>query len=77
MQDLIPIATIQAVCCAICLPSAGTWNSGTKDAGKIIEGTAAVTPKGGKGSMRKKGAKVPFVAAGDGVWGSKIMVCSL
>lgn len=74
IQDLIPIAIIQAGCCATCLPSAGTWNSGTRDGGKIIEGTAAVTSKSGKGSMRRKGGKMSSVGGGDGLWGSKIVV---
>ena len=75
IQDLAPIAIAQAVFCVTCLPSAGTWNSGTKDAGKIIEGTAGVS-KGGKGSMRKKGGKVPSTGSSDGLWGNKIMVCA-
>ena len=73
--DLIPIAIATALFCAACLPSAGNWNSGTKDGGKIIEGTAAI--KTGKGSVRKKGTKVTSVGDRDGVGGrmqSRVMV---
>ena len=76
IQDLLPTAIVQAGFCATCLPSAGTWNSGTKDGGKIIEGTAAVTSKSGKGSVRRKGGKMSSVGTGDGFWGSKIVVCT-
>ena len=73
--DLVPVGLASALFCTFCLPSAGNWNSGTRDAGKIIEGTAA--GKSGKGSMRKKGVKV--TPSGDrdgsgGSWQSRIMV---
>lgn len=74
IRDLLPVAVVQAGFCATCLPSAGTWNSGTKDGGKIIEGTAAATSKSGKGSVRKKGGKMSSVGSGDGLCGSKIVV---
>ncbi len=73
--DLIPLGLVSAFFCALCLPSAGTWNSGTKDAGKIIEGTAV--GKSAKGSMRKKGVKVILTGDKDGSGGSfqsRIMV---
>ncbi|RMZ79338.1 hypothetical protein DV737_g3436, partial [Chaetothyriales sp. CBS 132003] len=54
-HDLIPISITTSLFCALCLPSAGTWNSGAKDAGKIIEGSA--TAKTGKGSGRKRVGK--------------------
>jgi hypothetical protein len=74
--DLLPLSFLSALFCALCIPSAGNWNSGTADAGKIIEGTAAGN-KLGKGSIRKKGTKV--VSAGDrdgsgGPWQLRIMV---
>ncbi|RMZ77033.1 hypothetical protein DV738_g4634, partial [Chaetothyriales sp. CBS 135597] len=53
--DLIPISITTSLFCALCLPSAGTWNSGPKDAGRIIEGSA--TAKTGRASGRKKAGK--------------------
>ncbi|RMZ89051.1 hypothetical protein DV736_g3724, partial [Chaetothyriales sp. CBS 134916] len=61
--DLIPISITTSLFCALCIPSAGTWNSGAKDAGKIIEGSAAA--KTGKGSGRKKGGKAAATGVGD------------
>ncbi len=73
------MAVLQAVFCAACLPSTGTWDSGTKDAGKIIEGTASVGKGGGKGSVRRKGGRATTSSGGGGdgdrIWGNKIMVC--
>ncbi|KIW13914.1 hypothetical protein PV08_06695 [Exophiala spinifera] len=69
ITDLVVVGLAQAVYCAVCLPGAGSWVSGTLD-GKIIEGTAASgaaatsttarTSKGSSssapgGSMRRKG----------------------
>ena len=68
LYDLIPLGLTSAVFCVLCLPSAGNWNSGTRDGGKFIEGTAA--GKIGKGSMRKKGAKVMPTGDKDGSGGS-------
>ncbi len=76
IQDLLPVAVLQVGFCATCLPSAGTWNSGTKDGGKIIEGTATVASKSGKGTVRKKSGKLSSAGSGDGLWGSQIMVCT-
>lgn len=62
VTDVIFVALAQALFCAISLPSAGSWISGT-NGGKIIEGTATIkTPKSSKvaagssatGSLRKK-----------------------
>ena len=82
--DLIPLATAQAAFCVLCLPAAGTWNNGTKDAGRgIVEGTASATNtpiKGGKGSIgRRKGAKTAAHLHDPTVGGfsARIMVCSL
>ena len=75
LWDLIPLAIAQSAFCAICLPSAGNWDSGT-NGGKIIEGSAS-TKNSGKGGVRKKGAKVP--TAQDEIGGSyaaRVMVCS-
>jgi hypothetical protein len=75
MQDLLPIAIIQALSCATCLPAAGSWDSGTKDGGKIIEGTASVVKSGGKGSVRRKGGKATVgMGASDGGTMSRLMV---
>jgi GPI ethanolamine phosphate transferase 2/3 subunit F len=82
--DLIPLATAQAAFCILCLPAAGTWNNGTKDAGRgIVEGTASATNtpvKSGKASIgRKKGTKAaahlndPTI----GGYGARIMVSLL
>jgi hypothetical protein len=78
IQDLLPIAIIQALSCATCLPAAGSWDSGTKDGGKIIEGTASVVKSGGKGSVRRKGGKATAGTGGsDGGIMSRVMVSSL
>jgi hypothetical protein len=75
IQDLLPVAIIQALSCATCIPAAGSWDSGTKDGGKIIEGTASVVKSGGKSSMRKKGSKAAASMGGsDGGILSRIMV---
>lgn len=76
ITDLIVVGAAQAIFCALCLPSAGTWVSGTTG-GKIIEGTATTTTstttktsKGSSaagGSMRKKGGH-----GGGGGGGGKI-----
>jgi hypothetical protein len=79
--DILPLATLQSLFCVLCLPPAGSWNSGTKDGGRIIEGTSEVKTSAstvGRGASlgRKKGAKV---AAGlsdptVGGFGARIMV---
>lgn len=85
LLDLGIIAPLQALFCAVCLPSAGGWLSGTPG-GPIVEGTAAAarSPKvaksaGGTGSMRRKlgpnasakgGASAKSSAAADGAGGS-------
>ncbi|RMD39987.1 hypothetical protein DV735_g5146, partial [Chaetothyriales sp. CBS 134920] len=68
--DLIPISITTSLFCALCLPSAGTWNSGAKDAGRIIEGSA--TAKTGKANGRKKVGKAagPIVGDKDGSAGT-------
>lgn len=33
LEDIVPLATSQALFCAICLPRAGNWTSGTSNAG--------------------------------------------
>ncbi|KIX96334.1 uncharacterized protein Z520_08112 [Fonsecaea multimorphosa CBS 102226] len=64
LSDLGVVATLQCLFCAICLPPAGSWVSGTPG-GPIVEGTASSaaqkspkSPKlsgaGGAGSLRKK-----------------------
>jgi uncharacterized membrane protein YgcG len=79
--DLVVVVLAQALFCAVCLPSAGAWVSGTSG-GKILEGTAApaTKPKGAKGgstAIKKKvgpsGGKTQ--SGGDGgSWRSRIMV---
>lgn len=70
IADLLVVGLAQSVYCAVCLPSAGSWVSGTLG-GKIIEGTATAAATttatrtssknpfsavaGGGGSLRKKG----------------------
>lgn len=75
LWDLTPLAIAQSAFCAICLPSAGNWDSGT-NGGKIIEGSAS-SNKSGKGSARKKGAKVPTAQnETGGSYAARVMVCS-
>jgi hypothetical protein len=67
-NDLIFLTISTSLFSVFGLPSAGSWDSGTKDAGKIIEGTAA--SKIGRGSIRKKGAKTVPATDRDGSGGS-------
>lgn len=63
MQDLPVVGLLQCIFCALCLPSAGNWVSGT-GAGKIIEGSATMSSSSGSsmgkgsgsisGSLRKR-----------------------
>ncbi|OAP55427.1 hypothetical protein AYL99_10400 [Fonsecaea erecta] len=63
LSDLAVIAALQCLFCAICLPPAGSWVSGTPG-GPIVEGTASPVQKSpkspkvsgavGGGSLRKK-----------------------
>lgn len=78
LSDLVVVGLAQALFCAVCLPSAGEWASGTSG-GKIVEGTAAKSTKGAKGagnvsstgSLRKKlGAPAGVKGSGKGLGGS-------
>lgn len=84
IQDLFPLATSQCLFCAMCLPAAGNWNSGT-DAGEMIKGSAAKSQKGtSAGSKKKLGAPGHKTAGKSGTsleasrdggsWPSRIMV---
>ncbi len=79
VTDLLVIGTAQALFCSVCLPSAGSWVSGTTG-GKIVEGTAAVksprTTKSptGTGSMRKKFGPNKMGDGAGGSWVSRVMV---
>ncbi|KIW22336.1 uncharacterized protein PV07_12233 [Cladophialophora immunda] len=64
LSDLGVVATMQCLFCAVCLPPAGSWVSGTPG-GPLVEGTASPAQKspkspkvsgavGGGGSLRKK-----------------------
>ena len=78
LTDLLFVALAQALFCALCLPSAGTWVSGTAG-GKILEGTAIATksPKGkgsanvsSTGSTRKKVGPAGVKGSGKGAGGN-------
>ncbi len=83
IQDLFPLAVSQCLFCAICLPSVGSWNSGTTD-GEFIRGSASAAK--GPTSQKKrlavhatKGAgktAAPSDASKDagGSWASRILV---
>jgi hypothetical protein len=91
LWDLAVVATLQCIFCAVCLPRAGSWVSGTTG-GAILEGTASsvASPTGGKGksgktgasgtgSMRRKGAPKGVAVggmAGGGNIRARIMVSS-
>jgi len=78
LTDLLVVGFLQAAFCAVCLPSAGYWVSGTA-AGKIIEGTASKSSKSGNrsvsgavgagGGLRKKGGSAAY-----GNFNSRVMV---
>ncbi|OAL39185.1 hypothetical protein AYO20_01503 [Fonsecaea nubica] len=63
LSDLGVVAALQCLFCAICLPAAGSWVSGTPD-GAVVEGSASPAQKSpkstkvsggvGGGSLRKK-----------------------
>lgn len=60
LADLMPVAILECLFAAICLPAAGSWVSGTSG-GPIVEGTAAKSARStkgaggaGSGSLRKK-----------------------
>lgn len=83
VQDLFPLAISQCLFCAICLPSAGTWHSGTTD-GELVRGSASAN-KGPSMQKKKLGgpvAKGPGKAAvvseaskdAGGSWPSRILV---
>ena len=83
VQDLFPVAVSQCLFCAICLPSAGNWNSGTTD-GELVRGSASASK--GSSVQKKKGvpvAKGPGKTAvvseaskdPGGSWPSRILVC--
>lgn len=83
LTDLLVIGLAQAVFCAVCLPSAGYWVSGTTG-GKIVEGTATKSSKSGNksstsvsgpgGGLRKKlGSSNKSDAAG-GSLSARVMV---
>lgn len=72
MQDILPLAMSQCLFCAVCLPSVGSWYSGT-DAGEVVKGSATGNAgKSGKGhgSRRKAGRWKD----GGGSWAGRILV---
>lgn len=62
IQDVVPLAILQSLFCAVCLPVAGSWSSGSggdvSRAGKTTEANSTPTKKtgssSGTGSMRKR-----------------------
>lgn len=81
LKDLVPVALLQCLFSALCLPSAGRWNSGTRD-GELIQGTATKTSKASLTSPKKK-TGVPAVKSSRpaGVddfstsWPNRLFVC--
>ena len=85
--DLAVVATLQCAFCAVCLPQAGTWVSGTSG-GPIVEGTSWLAGKGkgksgaagGTGSLRRKnvpsggGGGGSSKGAGEVSWRARVMV---
>ena len=84
VQDLAVVAASQCAFCAVCLPQAGAWVSGTSG-GPILEGTSSLAGRAkgkgaviGTGSLRRKnvpaGSGGSFKGAGEGSWRARIMV---
>ena len=78
LTDLFAVATLQGVFCAVCLPQAGSWLSGTSG-GAIVDGTSSAGK--GKGSASKvsgSGRKNVVGSASskttDGSWRGRVMV---
>lgn len=57
LTDLGVVAALQCVFCAVCLPQAGAWLSGTSG-GPILEGSASAgsSPTAGRGAKSSKGS---------------------
>ncbi|KAJ9603098.1 Glycosylphosphatidylinositol (GPI) anchor assembly protein [Cladophialophora chaetospira] len=82
LRDLAVVAVLQCAFCAVCLPQAGAWVSGTSG-GPILEGTSSMAGRAkgkgavsGTGSLRRKnipGAGGSSKGAGEGNWRGRIM----
>lgn len=88
LQDILPLAVFQSLFCAVCLPVAGTWHSGTGDVSQngraadnissrktgAIPTTGSVRRKAGLPGTSARGAGSGREYVRGGPWPSRIMV---